>query len=81
MENEVWKPFPEFEKEYQISNYGNVFSKRANRKLKLKISNTGYLRVSPSVNGYREECAVHRAVAMAFCQIHSVNQQLIIKMK
>jgi len=63
---EDWKPFPGFEKDYLISNKGNVWSIRASRLLKLKITAGGYLRVSPSVNGYRKECAVHRMVALAF---------------
>ena len=64
--NEEWRPFPEFEEDYLISNKGNVYSIRTGRTLKLKTTNKGYMRVSPCVNGRRKECAVHRAVAIAF---------------
>ena len=63
---EEWKPFPHFESDYLISNTGRVFSVRANRCLTPKFTAAGYLRISPSVNGYRREVSIHRAVAQAF---------------
>ena len=64
--NEEWRPFPGYENDYLISNKGNVFSIRANRCLKQKLTSRGYLRVSPCVNGRRTEVSIHRAVALAF---------------
>ena len=66
MDNEKWKPMPGYEENYLISNYGNVWSIRNSRLLKPKETKAGYLRVSPSVNGYRRECFIHRLVALAF---------------
>lgn len=66
MKCEEWKPMPGFETEYLVSNCGNIWSIRSSRLLKLKETPAGYLRVSPSVNGYRRDCAVHRLVALAF---------------
>lgn len=63
---EEWRPFPEFEDDYLISNQGNVYSVRTGRMLKQKKTPAGYLRVSPCVDGRRKEYAVHRAVALAF---------------
>ena len=65
-DNLEWRPLPGFEEEYRISNRGDVWSIRSNRCLKAKVTPAGYLRVSPSVNGYRRDCAVHRLVALAF---------------
>jgi len=64
--NEEWKPMPGFEGYYLISNRGNVWSVRTSKLLKIKTTNAGYARVTPCVNGYRKECAVHRLVALAF---------------
>ena len=66
MNAEEWKPMPGFEENYCISNCGRVWSIRTSRFLKPKETKAGYLRVSPSVNGYRKECAIHRLVALAF---------------
>lgn len=61
-----WKPFPGFESDYLISSNGDVWSIRNMKILRPKITATGYVRVSPSVNGHRKDCAVHRMVALAF---------------
>lgn len=66
MSHEKWKPMPGFEGHYLISSYGNVWSIRSSRLLRLKETPYGYLRVTPSVNGLRRDCAVHRLVALAF---------------
>lgn len=66
MLTEIWKPAPGYEDYYLVSSLGNVWSVRSARLLKLKVTPAGYLRVSPSVNGKRKECAVHRLVALAF---------------
>lgn len=66
MNKEMWKPLPGYEGYYQISNQGNVWSDRSCRLVKLKKTKAGYLRFSPSVKGKRQECLVHRMVALAF---------------
>lgn len=64
---EVWKPVPNYEGFYEVSNMGKVRSVyRYRRVLKPMISNTGYERVDLFKNKCREQFSVHRLVAMAF---------------
>lgn len=64
---EVWKPIPNYEGFYEVSNMGKVRSVyRYRRVLKPMISNTGYERVDLFKNKHREQLSVHRLVAMAF---------------
>lgn len=61
-----WKPIVGYEDKYLISNYGDVFSIRANRELSLKHNHDGYLRIqlwNKQVNQYR---SVHILVMEAF---------------
>lgn len=66
--NEVWKPIVGFENDYDISNYGNVKSKKRGKELIMRpvCNNKGYPRVVLSVKnkGYRR--FVHRLVAEHF---------------
>lgn len=55
-----------FEEYFQISNLGNVFSKRSKRLLKQTKSTTGYWTFSTSINGIDRCFRVHRLVAEAF---------------
>ena len=66
MSKEVWLPIQGYEGYYAVSNLGNVWSVRRNRNLCVKIGNTGYCRVTLSVNGRCKTYAVHRLVAEAF---------------
>lgn len=64
---EVWKPIPNYEGFYEVSNTGKVRSVyRYRRVLKPMISNTGYERVDLFKNKHRKQFSVHRLVAMAF---------------
>ena len=64
---EVWRPIPNYEGFYEVSNMGKVRSVyRYRRVLKPMISNTGYERVDLFKNRRREQFSVHRLVAMAF---------------
>lgn len=73
MENEVeiWKDVVGYEDYFQVSNFGNVFSKRTNRQL-AKISNhSGYLVINSRLNGRASKAIslrVHRMVADAFLE-------------
>ena len=49
-----------------ISDSGDVWSIRRERKLKPKRTKTGYLRITLSVNGITKTFAIHRLVAQAF---------------
>lgn len=61
-----WKPIVGYESYYLVSENGDVWSIRSNRKLKLKPQKSGYVRVGLSVSGCRQDFAVHRLVALAF---------------
>lgn len=64
---EVWKPVPDYEGFYEVSNTGKVRSVyRYKKVLKPMISNTGYERVDLFKNKNRKQLSVHRLVAMAF---------------
>lgn len=66
LEKEEWKPVAQFPNRYLISNMGRVWSTYSSQFLTPKLTQKGYLRVSLCENGYREECFIHRLVAIAF---------------
>ena len=63
---EVWKDIPGFEQFYQVSNLGNVMSKKKKRVLSPQPNSNGYLRVELKANGSRRRAFVHRLVAESF---------------
>lgn len=64
---EVWKPVPNYEGFYEVSNTGKIRSAyRYRRILKPMISNAGYERVDLFKNKNRKQFSVHRLVAMTF---------------
>lgn len=64
---EVWRPVPNYEGFYEVSNTGKVRSiYRYKRVLKSMISTTGYERVDLFKNKNRKQFSVHRLVAMVF---------------
>ena len=67
--NEIWKPIPDYEGLYEVSNFGNV---RNNRKqLKFYQINSGYLALKLVKDGLRISPLVHRLVALVFCEKQS----------
>lgn len=70
MEKEEYRDVVGFEGYFQVSNLGNVFSKRSNRILKqTKSKTTGYWTLATKIGGSNgsDHCfSVHRLVAMAF---------------
>lgn len=69
MEKEEYRDVVGFEDYFQISNLGNVFSKRSNRILKQTKSTTGYWTFATKIGGRNgtDHCfKVHRLVAEAF---------------
>lgn len=67
MSKVIWRPIPDYEGFYEVSNTGKVKSVyRYKRILKPMISNTGYERVDLFKNKNRKQFSVHRLVAMAF---------------
>ena len=63
--DELWKDVKGYE-QYQVSDKGNVFSKKTQRLLTPKHDTKGYLRVSFSEKGKGHTFKVHRLVAQAF---------------
>ncbi len=55
-----------FEEYFQVSNMGNIYSKRSNRILKQTKSKTGYWAFATRINGIAHCLRVHRLVAEAF---------------
>ena len=77
MEHEIWMPIKGYEKDYEVSDFGNVRSLRyankgLNKKgngvknLKLILNNLGYYVVNLYRNGKMKQHSVHRLVAEAF---------------
>ena len=74
---EIWKPIKDYEKLYEISNYGNVKSilfrnniiqKEQNKILKQNTNDFGYLVVQLRKDGKKKSYYVHRLVAEAFIE-------------
>jgi hypothetical protein len=62
--NEEWKPIENYEDLYWVSNFGNVKSKRKDKKLSINLD--GYYVVNLCKNGKIKTFTVHRLVAQAF---------------
>lgn len=77
---EEWKDIPGYEKEYQVSNYGKILSKKrkgAKEKiLKGEIDEDGYIRVALTKNGKTRKFKAHRLVLMAFDNTDNFNLQV-----
>lgn len=66
---EVWKDVVGFEDIFQVSSFGNVYSKRTNKNLKQCLTKSGYKTVATKIggrNGVNHTFRVHRLVAIAF---------------
>jgi len=69
MQEEIWKDVIGFEDHLQVSNLGNVFSKKTNRQLAKTKLKTGYLVINTRTNGRAGKASslrIHRLVAEAF---------------
>ena len=68
LDGEIWKPIPDYEQLYHISNFGRVKS-FYNGKIKIRkpvLGTTGYLLVNLSKGNKVKLIAVHQLVALAF---------------
>ena len=66
---EIWKDVVGFEDRFQVSNLGNMYSKKNKKQLVQGISKTGYKVLSTKIggrNGIYKCFKVHRLVAQAF---------------
>ncbi len=88
-ENEIWKPIPDFEGYYSVSNLGRVRSEARVVEHKVKSKQTlrerilkagtlknGYLFVVLCRNGQKKTFLVHRLVAMAFLEKSENKEQV-----
>lgn len=65
-EKEVWKNIPDWDDDYEVSNFGYVRNKRTKKRKALDPNTNGYLRVV-FYNGHkRQRVFVHRLVAKLF---------------
>lgn len=66
----IWKGMIYNNKDYselfEISNNGDVFSKRSGKILNPQINQSGYLRFVTTINGEKINFGIHRAVACTF---------------
>jgi hypothetical protein len=69
MVTEIWKDVPNYEGIYQVSNFGNVKSKR--KLLSKFIMPDGYVRVNLSKEGKTKQFYIHTLVWNAFNEIKS----------
>tara|TARA_R110002153_G_scaffold48024_4_gene135622 strand:+ start:592 stop:1074 length:483 start_codon:yes stop_codon:yes gene_type:complete len=65
---EIFKDIVGYEEFYQISNLGNVYSKKRKRNLKPLLNNRGYCRVGLYKKGERKTMFVHRLIALHFIE-------------
>lgn len=65
-EKEIWKDVPNWEKDYEVSNFGFVRNKRTKKRKALDPNTNGYFRVVFFNNYKRERIFVHRLVAKVF---------------
>lgn len=66
MMTEIWRDVEDYEWLYQVSNLGNVRSKKRNKNLKPFTTSNNYLKVKLSCNNKQIDYFVHRLVAKAF---------------
>ena len=65
---ELWLPITGYDGQYEISNFGNVRSKKSGhfKNKSKRILNKQYYATTLHINGFRKTFKIHRLVAMAF---------------
>lgn len=78
IKNEIWKPIPNYENRYHVSNLGRVKSLLGlqPRILKSQMIYKGYLRTALLKNGKQRRFLNHRLVVMAFLPEFNKNLQV-----
>ena len=78
MENEIWKPIPNYDG-YEVSNYGRVKSLKLGRELILKPKDDfrGYFNIQLWEKNRKKSFKIHQLVAMAFLG-HKPNGQILV---
>lgn len=77
---EIWKPIKDYEELYLISNFGEVYSIRNQRKLILQKNKDGYTKVILWNNGKPYYTTAHRLVAEMFIP-NKENKPLVLHKK
>jgi hypothetical protein len=77
MTTEIWKDVIGYEGMYRISNLGNVFSLKTNKKLKQSIDSTGYYAVGLT-NKKTKIFRVHKLMAIMFLNHKPLGYKLVI---
>lgn len=65
---EIWKPVPNYENRYMISNFGNILSLHNNKQMTSSETKDGYLRVRLFNGEIYTSKMIHRLVAEAFIE-------------
>jgi len=65
LENEIWKPIPEWE-QYLASSHGRIYSLKTSKLLKLPLNRFGYSTCSLCDKDRRKTFRVHRLIILAF---------------
>lgn len=65
MNTEIWRDIPQFEN-YQISNFGRVYSKHKGDIKALEVNKKGYQAIRPYKKNVRKTFRIHRLVAELF---------------
>lgn len=66
LKNEIWKPIPEYEGLYYVSNYGRIKKHDGNHIMKQNFSHDYLILGLTGYDGKRKTFRVHRLVAMTF---------------
>lgn len=66
MQKERWKPVPDYEGLYIVSNRGRVYGLKKRKEVKAAKMNKGYMVVTLWKNNEQNTMLVHRIVAQAF---------------
>jgi hypothetical protein len=63
---ELWEFIPGYDKQYQVSTGGHIYSFKTNKILKQNITTQGYAKVNVIKNNKAKNIGVHRLVAETF---------------
>jgi len=75
METEIWKPIPNYDGRYEISNIGNVRNKF--KDLKKSVSTYGYLKINLTKKGEKFKTHfIHKLVAICFISDKPLNKEV-----
>lgn len=74
---EVWRDVEGCKGKYRISDHGNLYSLLSSKLMKQFKSKHGYMRCALHVDGKQRSVAIHRLVAVAFCEGRSKDKNIV----